>query len=86
MQIFLFINGNDQYRIIRIQQTLCDLQSFLHKRQPFAVAVFVCTIHIIVVILPVFSAGIVGRVYKNANFDTNRKSLLRHISAEKGLK
>ena len=26
------------------------------------------------------------RVYKNAVFDTNRKSLLRHISAEKGLK
>lgn len=25
-------------------------------------------------------------VYKNAVFDTNRKSLLRHISAEKGLK
>lgn len=27
-----------------------------------------------------------GWVYKNAVFDTNRKSLLRHISAEKGLK
>ena len=26
------------------------------------------------------------RTYKNAVFDTNRKSLLRHISAEKGLK
>ena len=25
-------------------------------------------------------------IYKNANFDTNRKSLIRHISAEKGLK
>ena len=25
-------------------------------------------------------------IYKNAVFDTNRKSLLRHISAEKGLK
>ena len=31
-------------------------------------------------------AGVVWRVYKNAVFDTNRKSLLRHISAEKGLK
>ena len=31
-------------------------------------------------------AGVVRRVYKNAVFDTNRKSLLRHISAEKGLK
>jgi hypothetical protein len=27
-----------------------------------------------------------SRVYKNAVFDTNRKSLLWHISAEKGLK
>ena len=27
-----------------------------------------------------------GGVYKDADFDTNRKSLLRHISAEKGLK
>lgn len=25
-------------------------------------------------------------IYKDAVFDTNRKSLLRHISAEKGLK
>ena len=27
-----------------------------------------------------------GKIYKNAVFDTNRKSRLRHISAEKGLK
>lgn len=32
------------------------------------------------------TATAAGRVYKNAVFDTNRKSLLRHISAEKGLK
>lgn len=31
-------------------------------------------------------AGTAGGIYKNAVFDTNRKSLLRHISAEKGLK
>ena len=31
-------------------------------------------------------AGVVRWVYKNAVFDTNRKSLLRHTSAEKGLK
>lgn len=31
-------------------------------------------------------AGTMGGIYKNAVFDTNRKSLLRHISAEKGLK
>lgn len=30
--------------------------------------------------------GSAGGVYKNAVFDTNRKSRLRHISAEKGLK
>lgn len=32
------------------------------------------------------AGGEVGLFYKNAVFDTNRKSLLRHISAEKGLK
>ena len=31
-------------------------------------------------------ASVVGWVYKDAIFDTNRKSFLRHISAEKGLK
>ena len=30
--------------------------------------------------------GTAGGVNKDAVFDTNRKSLLRHISAEKGLK
>ena len=30
--------------------------------------------------------GAAGGIYKNAVFDTNRKSLFRHISAEKGLK
>ena len=30
--------------------------------------------------------GIQSRIYKTAVFDTNRKNLLRHISAEKGLK
>ena len=62
MQIFLFINGNDQYRIIRIQQTLCNLQTFLHERQPFTVAVFICTVHIIVIVFPVFCAGVIGRI------------------------
>lgn len=32
------------------------------------------------------AAGAAGEIYKDAVFDTNRKSLLRHISAEKGLK
>lgn len=32
------------------------------------------------------AAGAAAGIYKNAVFDTNRKSLLRHISAEKGLK
>ena len=36
--------------------------------------------------LPQEHAGFAGGIYKNANFDTNRKSLIRHISAEKGLK
>lgn len=38
-------------------------------------------------VLEAGNAAPVGRrLYKNAVFDTNRKSLLRHISAEKGLK
>ena len=32
------------------------------------------------------AAAAAGGVYKDAVFDTNRKSLLRRISAEKGLK
>ena len=32
------------------------------------------------------AAGSAGEVYKNAVFDTNRKSLLRHTRAEKGMK
>ena len=31
-------------------------------------------------------ASVIGRVYKDAVFDTTEKSLLRQISAEKGLK
>ncbi len=30
--------------------------------------------------------NLIVQIYKDAVFDTNRKSLLRHISAEKGLK
>lgn len=37
-------------------------------------------------IIALIAAAAVVRIYKDAVFDTNRKSLLRHISAEKGLK
>ena len=43
-------------------------------------------LHLKIVGIDKVVAGVVRRVYKNAVFDTNRKSLLRHISAEKGLK
>lgn len=36
--------------------------------------------------LPQKHSRFAGRIYKDAVFDTNRKSLLRRISAEKGLK
>ena len=49
-------------------------------------AVTVIAINIAIVINEIFVARVVRRIYKDANFDTNRKSLLRHISAEKGLK
>ena len=38
------------------------------------------------IVTRVEASGIKSEVYKDAVFDTNRKSLLRHISAEKGLK
>ena len=47
---------------------------------PHARVVYVVVIH------PALVAGVVRWIYKNAVFDTNRKRLLRHISAEKGLK
>ena len=40
----------------------------------------------VIIIMLKCRSGIVRRIYKNAVFDTNRKKLLRHISAEKGLK
>ncbi len=45
--------------------------------------VSVTSVHIVIVVFPVLCAGIVGRIYKNAVFDTNRKSLLRHIRLKK---
>lgn len=47
--------------------------------------VFICRLLEIIPIDKIVSS-IVRRVYKDAVFDTNRKSLLRRISAEKGLK
>ena len=43
-------------------------------------------INIVIIIFPISRTSIVRGIYKDAVFDTNRKSLLRHISAEKGLK
>ena len=40
----------------------------------------------ITLIVITFIASIIWLIYKNAVFDTTEKSLLRHISAEKGLK
>ena len=40
----------------------------------------------IIVVDPALVAGVVGRIYKNAVFDTTGKSLVRHISVGKGLK
>ena len=62
MQVFFFINGNDQHRIIRIQQSLSDFQPFLHERQPLAVTVFVGSVHVVVIIFPVPGAGVIRRI------------------------
>ena len=43
-------------------------------------------IDILIIIYKILIPCVVWGIYKSAVFDTNRKSLLRHISAEKGLK
>ena len=86
MQVFFFINGNDQHRIIRIQQSLSDFQPFLHERQPLAVTVFVGSVHVVVIIFPVPGAGIIGRVYVPTDFDTIEKAFSGVKTAEKGIK
>ena len=82
MQVFLFINGDNQYRIIRIQNSLRDLQPLLHHREPLAMTIAVGSVDIVVVVLPVAGSRVVGRVYVNADFDTIEKAL----SSRKGLK
>ena len=62
MQIFLFVNGDDQHGVLRIQQLFGELQTFLHHGQPLAVTVLVVIVHIVVVVFPVLCAGIVGRI------------------------
>ena len=62
MQIFFFINGDDQHGVLRIQQLFGDFQPLLHKRQPLAVAVLVVIVHIVVVVFPIASARVIRRV------------------------
>ena len=62
----------------------------------FEITLVVCIAHTVSIFFTRFTkfiginktviARVIRRVYKNAVFDTNRKSLLRYISAEKGLK
>ena len=62
MQIFLFINGYDQYGIFGVEQLFGKLQPPLHEGEPLTMAVAVCSIYIIVIVFPVLRSSVVGRI------------------------
>ena len=62
MKIFFFIDCNDQYRIVGIQQFFGNLQPFLYEGKPFTMTIFIVAVDVVVVIFPIPGAGIVRRV------------------------
>lgn len=58
----VLVDGDDEHRVFRAEQFLRDRKAALHHRQPLAVAVGVLQVDVIVVVLPVPSAGVVGRI------------------------
>jgi hypothetical protein len=48
--------------VLGFQQLLGELETTLHEREPFAVAVRVSLVDVVVVVLPVASTAVVGRV------------------------
>ena len=77
--LFGIVNTDPQATNSTIKKIPEDFEAWTHQIEPN-------TMLQIIIIMLKCRAGIVRRIYKNAVFDTNRKSLLRHISAEKGLK
>ena len=78
MQIFFLVDGDDQHGILRVQQFFGDLQALLHHGEPFAVAIGIVAVHIVVVILPVFGSRIVRRVDVNA-IDLSRIQVFQQL-------
>ena len=62
MQIFLFINCNDQHRLGGVEQLFCKLQPLLHHGEPFAVAILVAAVNIVVVVFPITRTRVVRRI------------------------
>ena len=81
MQILFFINGNDENRVIRIQNPLCNLQPFLHHGEPLAVTIAVGGINIVVVVLPVAGTCVVWGIDIYA-FDLPCEFLLERFEPE----
>lgn len=66
MQILFFINSYNQNRIFGIEQFLGNLQTLLHHGKPFAVAILVIAVHIVIVVLPILGSGVIRRIDVNA--------------------
>lgn len=62
-QILLFVDRDDEHRVLRVEQLAGDLQTAFHEGQPLRVPVVVVAFDVVVVVLPVLRAGVVRRVY-----------------------
>src|SRR3989338_10062334 len=61
MCLFVVINRTNQHAII-FQEIFCQIETMAYKREPLAVSVFVVLIYIVIVVFPVFCAGVVRRI------------------------
>lgn len=60
MQVFLFIDGYDEYGIAWVEQFFGQVKPFFNHRQAIAVPVGVGGINVIIVVFPVCYASVVG--------------------------
>ena len=58
----LLIDGDDQRRVIGLQELLGEAESALHEGQPLRVPIRVISVDVVVAVLPVACTGVVGRV------------------------
>ena len=62
--MFVIINTDKNHAFVG-EQPFGNLEAFVHKAEPFAVAVAVFPVYKAVVVLEIFVASVVGRVYVN---------------------